>query len=94
MYEDGARFQKHVDNTARDGRRLTVLVYLNEGWGYEQDGGALRVFPAAGGSAWDDEKGTGGKDGAGEGAGAGAVADRDVHRERQSQARCAPKTVP
>jgi hypothetical protein len=42
---EGTRFQKHVDNTAGDGRVLTVLVYLNTDWkaGY---GGALRVFPS------------------------------------------------
>ena len=41
---DGARFQRHVDNTAEDGRRLTVLLYLNdEGW-EEKDGGMLRVW--------------------------------------------------
>mmetsp|Transcript_33134 Transcript_33134/g.74830 ORF Transcript_33134/g.74830 Transcript_33134/m.74830 type:complete len:553 (-) Transcript_33134:483-2141(-) len=39
----GARFQKHVDNTARDGRRLTVLCYLNESWDAKADGGALRM---------------------------------------------------
>lgn len=38
----GACFRKHIDNTARDGRRLTVLCYLNPGW-REEDGGALRV---------------------------------------------------
>jgi hypothetical protein len=26
----GAKFTQHIDNTARDGRRLTVLCYLNE----------------------------------------------------------------
>ncbi len=41
---NGARFQKHIDNTARDGRRLTVLVYLNVDWKME-DGGALQIFP-------------------------------------------------
>uniref|UniRef100_A0A7S2B3K6 Fe2OG dioxygenase domain-containing protein n=1 Tax=Octactis speculum TaxID=3111310 RepID=A0A7S2B3K6_9STRA len=38
----GSRFQKHVDNTAQDGRRLTVLCYLNPDWS-ESDGGSLRV---------------------------------------------------
>jgi len=38
----GSRFQKHVDNTVRDGRRLTVLCYLNPEW-REEDGGKLRV---------------------------------------------------
>ena len=43
----GTRFQRHIDNTAGDGRVLTVLVYLNEQW-KQDDGGALRVFPANG----------------------------------------------
>merc|ERR1712032_546481 len=29
-YEGGARFVKHIDNTNRDGRCLTALLYLNE----------------------------------------------------------------
>jgi len=29
-YTVGDRFQKHIDNTAQDGRKLTCLVYLNE----------------------------------------------------------------
>ena len=41
----GTRFQKHVDNTAGDGRVLTVLIYLNTDW-KEENGGALRVFPS------------------------------------------------
>lgn len=43
----GARFQRHVDNTKRDGRRLTVLCYLNSEWA-EEAGGALRVHPEHG----------------------------------------------
>lgn len=39
----GARFAKHIDNSADDGRRLTCLCYLNNNW-REQDGGALRLF--------------------------------------------------
>ena len=39
----GARFQKHVDNTAEDGRALTVLCYLNDSWESSM-GGQLRVF--------------------------------------------------
>ena len=42
-----ARFVKHVDNTARDGRRLTVLCYLNEDWRGEH-GGALKVYDRTG----------------------------------------------
>ena len=40
---EGARFARHIDNTTRDGRRLTVLAYLNPAWTPEQ-GGALRLF--------------------------------------------------
>lgn len=45
IYDNGARFQKHVDNPNRDGRVLTSIVYLNHGeaWG-EDDGGQLRMF--------------------------------------------------
>ncbi|KAG2438931.1 hypothetical protein HYH02_010725 [Chlamydomonas schloesseri] len=46
----GARFAKHIDNTTMDGRRLTVLTYLNPGWKEEQ-GGALRLFPVRQGAA-------------------------------------------
>ena len=40
---EGARFARHIDNTTRDGRRLTVLAYLNPSWTPDQ-GGALRLF--------------------------------------------------
>mmetsp|Transcript_9437 Transcript_9437/g.38226 ORF Transcript_9437/g.38226 Transcript_9437/m.38226 type:complete len:588 (+) Transcript_9437:57-1820(+) len=42
----GARFVRHVDNTGRDGRRLTVLCYLNPDYAGEH-GGALKVYEAA-----------------------------------------------
>ncbi|PNG71389.1 Egl nine 3, partial [Tetrabaena socialis] len=48
----GARFAKHVDNTTTDGRRLTVLTYLNPGW-QEKQGGALRLFPVRQVRYWD-----------------------------------------
>eukprot|EP00981_Chlorochromonas_danica_P014445 scaffold8015_cov165-Ochromonas_danica.AAC.3 len=38
----GSRFANHIDNTTQDGRRLTVVTYLNPGWD-EALGGALRV---------------------------------------------------
>ncbi len=40
-----ARFQKHVDNTQEDGRRLACVVYLNdpECWNVEEDGGDLKL---------------------------------------------------
>ena len=41
---NGARFQRHIDNTARDGRKLTVLCYLNPEYETSQ-GGALRISP-------------------------------------------------
>ena len=51
----GSRFVRHVDNTARDGRRLTVLCYLNPEYKGE-DGGALKVYPA------DDDEGMRGEE--------------------------------
>lgn len=42
-----ARFARHIDNTAGDGRRLTVLCYLNPEWAAAQ-GGALRLWPPDG----------------------------------------------
>lgn len=43
IYPPNARFQKHIDNTAEDGRRLTLLCYLNPEWTPDH-GGALRLF--------------------------------------------------
>ncbi|KAK3236600.1 hypothetical protein CYMTET_53272, partial [Cymbomonas tetramitiformis] len=37
----GARFKKHVDNTAQDGRVLTVLCYLNLDWQKDQVAGHM-----------------------------------------------------
>ncbi|CAD7938219.1 unnamed protein product [Amoebophrya sp. A25] len=40
-----ARFQRHVDNTQKDGRRLACVLYLNpEDWAVERDGGELRLW--------------------------------------------------
>lgn len=41
----GSRFARHIDNTTGDGRRLTMLVYLNPDWDTEK-GGALRLTPS------------------------------------------------
>lgn len=41
----GARFARHIDNTADDGRRLTMLCYLNPHW-KKHHGGALRCVLA------------------------------------------------
>lgn len=43
---NGTRFARHVDNTTQDGRRITLLVYLNPGWTPDK-GGALRLTPPA-----------------------------------------------
>lgn len=43
---EGSRFANHVDNTTGDGRRVTMLVYLNPEWTTEM-GGALRVTTPA-----------------------------------------------
>lgn len=44
---NGTRFARHIDNTADDGRRLTLLVYLNPNW-KKQHGGQLRLTTAEG----------------------------------------------
>ena len=46
----GSRFARHIDNTTGDGRRVTLLVYLNPGWTVDK-GGALRLTPPAAGTA-------------------------------------------
>ncbi len=40
----GSRFARHIDNTTNDGRRITVLVYLNPNW-QKEHGGAVRLSP-------------------------------------------------
>eukprot|EP00605_Chrysophyceae_sp_TOSAG23-4_P002357 GSChrysophyteH1.ASY1.ANO1.2605.1 assembled CDS len=41
----GSRFARHIDNTTNDGRRITMLIYLNPEWDAETDQGALRLTP-------------------------------------------------
>lgn len=41
---NGSRFARHIDNTSADGRRITMLVYLNPSWSRD-NGGALRLTP-------------------------------------------------
>ena len=38
----GSRFARHIDNSANDGRRLTSLLYMNNGW-VPAMGGCLRL---------------------------------------------------
>lgn len=44
----GSAYGRHVDNAdgdgRADGRRVTVVYYLNDGWSKARDGGALRVW--------------------------------------------------
>merc|ERR1712072_338804 len=39
---DGTHYVKHYDNPNKNGRKVSLLLYLNEGW-REEDGGFLRV---------------------------------------------------
>lgn len=41
----GSRYVKHVDNPNEDGRVITCLYYLNQGWDLQQHGGLLRIYP-------------------------------------------------
>ncbi|XP_072166397.1 egl nine homolog 1-like [Diadema setosum] len=45
---NGTGYACHVDNPNKDGRCITCLYYLNEGWDARSDGGLLRLFPASG----------------------------------------------
>ncbi|XP_041468755.1 prolyl hydroxylase EGLN3-like [Lytechinus variegatus] len=41
---NGTGYACHVDNPNRDGRCITCLFYLNEGWDVRKNGGLLRLF--------------------------------------------------
>lgn len=41
---NGSGYACHVDNPNRDGRCITCLYYLNEGWDASANGGMLRLF--------------------------------------------------
>eukprot|EP00163_Fabomonas_tropica_P019189 TRINITY_DN3368_c0_g2_i1.p1 TRINITY_DN3368_c0_g2~~TRINITY_DN3368_c0_g2_i1.p1 ORF type:complete len:139 (+),score=18.43 TRINITY_DN3368_c0_g2_i1:152-568(+) len=40
----GASYMRHIDNPNQNGRVLTTILYLNEGW-TTGDGGELRIYP-------------------------------------------------
>lgn len=40
---NGTGYTRHVDNPDGDGRCLTVIYYLSQGWG-EENGGKLRIY--------------------------------------------------
>lgn len=47
IYEAGAGYQRHLDTFSRDAaRQLSVVIYLNDDW-HAEDGGYLRLWPAA-----------------------------------------------
>lgn len=49
LYPPGTFYQKHLDRFRDDDRRsVSAVFYLNDAWQAEQ-GGALRLYPAAGG---------------------------------------------
>lgn len=51
VYPPGTFYARHLDRFREDNRRVISLVlYLNEAWGAE-DGGELRLYPAAAGDA-------------------------------------------
>lgn len=45
---NGTGYAYHVDNPNKDGRCLTFIYYLNEGWDCEKLGGLLRILPPDG----------------------------------------------
>lgn len=42
---NGTGYACHVDNPNKDGRCITCLYYLNEGWDVTKQGGLLRMYP-------------------------------------------------
>ncbi|ELK05074.1 Egl nine like protein 1 [Pteropus alecto] len=42
---NGTGYVRHVDNPNGDGRCVTCIYYLNEGWDAKVSGGILRIFP-------------------------------------------------
>jgi len=49
----GAKYVKHVDNPDNNGRRITLILYLNPSW-REGDGGELRLYGGEGEQGYTD----------------------------------------
>ena len=46
-HDESSRYTKHIDNGDSNGRRITAIYYLNEGW-RRHHGGALRLYDNVG----------------------------------------------
>lgn len=45
IYPIGSRYHKHVDQFQHDkSRKVSCILYLNQGWNVDDDGGALRMY--------------------------------------------------
>merc|ERR1719500_2336724 len=42
----GTHYVKHIDNPNKDGRCITAIYYLNQGWDPQKDGGTLKIYSA------------------------------------------------
>ena len=52
-YPEGSYYAKHLDRFRTNGRRkISMVLYLNDGWTAE-DGGALRLYDPHGDGSWD-----------------------------------------
>lgn len=88
MLLPGSRFARHIDNTTQDGRRLTMLVYLNPSWSPDM-GGALRLTPPKA-SVGAEEEGKGGEGGASAGGKRGGEGGEESGGEGGSAGGSAP----
>jgi len=82
--DNSSRYTKHVDNGNKNGRRVTAIYYLNDGW-KRAHGGALRLYTRARGggtgtgTGMSEEAGGGGQDEDGDGDGGGDGDDESVY---------------
>ena len=54
--DDSSKYTRHVDNGNRNGRRVTAIYYLNEGW-KQSHGGVLRLYANADASEKSESRG-------------------------------------